>query len=75
MAEFQKNIDIFSILKDMLELNNMLVFNGSMYFDFRHQLLLGSALGEGVLLDDLGCGDGFGVLAHELVTLSKASLA
>jgi hypothetical protein len=44
MAELEENIDIFNVLEDMLELDDVLVFDGSVDLDLRHELLLGPAL-------------------------------
>jgi hypothetical protein len=39
LAKLQQNIDIFCILKEMLETNNVVVMQTSMNLNFGHKLL------------------------------------
>lgn len=75
MAELEENIDIFYVFEDMLELDDILVFDGSVDFDLGHELLLGPALGERVLLHDLGCQDLLSFLIYKFVALCESSFS
>jgi hypothetical protein len=46
LAQFQKNVNIFNIFKEMFEPDNIVVMKTAMNLDFRHKLLLCAALGE-----------------------------
>jgi hypothetical protein len=46
LAQLQKNVDIFRILEEVLELTNMVVLDAPVDFDFAHKLLLGATLCE-----------------------------
>ena len=59
----------------MLEADDVLVMEGAVNLDLRHELGLGAALGERTLHDDLGC---LGLLVFEVshfVTLGETALA
>ena len=40
MTEFKENVDVFSIFKEMLKADDVVVMKTSMNFDLTHQLLL-----------------------------------
>ena len=46
LAQLQKNVDIFGIFEEVLELTNMVVLDAPVDFDFAHKLLLCATLCE-----------------------------
>ena len=44
LTQLEQNVDIISIFKEMLELNNVLMLNGPVNFDLTHKLLFCSTL-------------------------------
>jgi hypothetical protein len=46
LAQFQKNVNIFNIFKEMFEPDDIVVMKTAMNLDFRHKLLLCAALCE-----------------------------
>jgi len=57
MTQLQNNIDILSILEEMEELYNVLMFYWTMNLNFWHQLLLSSAFSEWSLNNYLRSGN------------------
>lgn len=57
LTKFKQDVDILSVLKEMLKPNDIVVMETSVDLDLRHQLLLGSSLCECGLGNDLGCRD------------------
>ena len=45
-AQFEQDVHVFLVLKEVLELYHVDVLDGSMNFDLAHKLLLGPALGQ-----------------------------
>ena len=75
MAEFEQNVDVLAVLKEMLEVAHVGVLDTPVDFDLAHQLLLRPALGQAGLLDDLGSVDELGLGIDEFETFGEASLA
>ena len=59
----------------MLEADDVVVVKRSMDLDLRHELLLGTSLGERGLRDDLGCRNSLVFQVRELKASGKASLS
>jgi hypothetical protein len=74
-AQLQQNIHVLGVFEEVLKLNHSRVVNGPMNFNFTHQLLLGSTLGQGGLLDDFARGEDLCLLVNHFVALGETSFA
>lgn len=74
VTKLEQNVYVFSIFKEMLKLDHMLMLNRSVNFDLTHQLLLCSAFSQGCLLHNLGRTDCFSFAVLEFIALSETSL-
>lgn len=54
VAELQQDVHVLSVLEEVLEPHDVVVVQTPVDLNLRHELLLGSGLGEGSLCDDLG---------------------
>lgn len=52
LAKLQQNINVFRILEEMLEPDNVIVMKTPVNLDLGHKLLLCAGLGEGCFSDD-----------------------
>ena len=75
LAKLQQNIDIFCILKEMLESNNVVVMQTSMNLNFGHKLLFCPWFGQGCLRDDLGGRYSLSFKVCEFIALGKTSFS
>ena len=75
LAQFQQNVDVFRVLKEVLELADMVMLDAPMYLDLTHQLLLGTTFSKTRLLDYLGRMDVISVGIDELPAFGKATLS
>ena len=74
-AEFEQDVDILTVFKEVLEVADVGVLNTAMNLDLAHQLLLRSTLGQAGLLDDFGRMYEACVGIYELVALGEATLS
>lgn len=74
-AQLQQDVNVFSVFKEVLEPDDVVVVQRAMNLDFRHQLRLCTRLSQGALHNDLG---GLHLLVFQIgnfVTLGETSLA
>lgn len=74
MANFEQNVHILTVFKEVHELCHIAMLHRTMDLDLTHQLLLGSAALEGRLLNNLGSRDGLRVTLDELIALRESTL-
>jgi len=74
-AQLKQDVHILWVFKEVLELYNISMFDWSMNFDFTHELLFGSALGQRWLLNNLWSMNLFCLSIDKLITLCKTTLA
>jgi len=74
-TQFQQNINIFIILKEMLESNYICIMEGPMNLNLTHKFLLGSTLGQRGLSNDLCSTDSFIIKICEFITFSEPSFS
>ena len=74
-TQFQQNINIFIILKEMLESNYICIMEGPMNLNLTHKFLLGSTLGQRGLSNDLSSTDSFIIKICEFITFSEPSFS
>jgi len=75
LTEFEQDVDVFGVFKEVLKSHNVVMVKGAVDFDFAHELLFGARLGKGILHDDLGSLNFFVFEVLEFVAFGKASLA
>ena len=75
LAEFKEDVDVLSILKEVLEAYDVVLMKGSVNFDLRHQLLLGTSLSQGGLHNNLGSRNSLVLEVSELEAASETSLS
>ena len=74
LTQLKQNVDILGVFEEVFEADNVVVMQTAMNFDFTHELLLGTRLGESGLGNDLGSGDSLVLEVGEFVTLGESSL-
>ena len=75
LAELQQNVDIFSVFKEVLEADYMVLMQATMDLDLGHKLLLGARLCQRCLCDHLGSGNSLSLKVCELIALSEATFS
>lgn len=75
MTQLKHDVDVFGILKEVLEANNVVMMKRTMNLDLRHELLLGAGLCERCLRNDLGRSNSLGFNVSELVTLGETTFS
>ena len=74
LAQLEKDVNVLTVFEEVLEVAHIIVFNAAVNLYLAHKFLLGSALGQTRLLDDLGRVDEGGVGIDEFVALREATL-
>ena len=75
LAELQENVDILAVLKKVLKVAHISMFDATMDFDLTHQFLLGPALRQARLLDHLRSMHKTRIRIYELIAFGKTALA
>lgn len=75
LAKFEQDVDILTVLEEVLEVADIGVLDAPVDLDFTHELLFGAALRQAGLLNDFGCVHEGGVGIYEFVAFRKAALA
>lgn len=75
MAKFKENIDVISVFKEVLKLNNVLMLDRSVNFNLTHELLLRSAFGKRGLENYFSGCDRSSLLTSELVAFREATFS
>ena len=75
LTQLEENIDIISVFKEMLELNNVLMLNGPVNFDLTHKLLFCPTLSKRCLKNDFSSCNCTSLLTCELITLGESTLS
>ena len=75
LAQFQQNVNIFSIFEEMLELAYINMLDASVDFDFAHQLLFSPTFGKTRLLNYLCSVHIICVRIDKLPTFCKSSFS
>lgn len=74
-AQLEQDVNVFIVLKEMFEPNDVSVVKRSVDLNLAHEFLLSSALGQGCFWDNLGGRDSLVVDVRELIALGEASLS
>ena len=75
LAQLEQNIDVLGIFEEVLEANDVVVVEGPVDLDLRHEFLLGSCFGQSGLRDNFGRRDSLVFEVCELKAARKSSLA
>jgi hypothetical protein len=75
LTQLQKDVDILSVLEEMLEADDMVLVEGAMDLDLGHKLLFGPGFSECGLHNDFGCLDTLILQVRELEAASEAALS
>lgn len=75
LAQFKQNVDVFCVLEEVLEADDVVLVEGAVDFDFGHQLLLGPSLCQGGLGNYFGGRDSLVFEVGELKAAGETSFA
>lgn len=75
LTQLKHDVNVFSILEEVLETDDVVMVKGTMNFNLRHKLLLGTGFCEGSLCDDLSSSDPLRFNVSELITLGETSFS
>lgn len=75
LAKLQEDVDVFSVLKEVLEPDDVIVMEAAVDLNLTHELLLSSRLGQRGLSDDFSGRDSLGLKVSELVALGETSFS
>ena len=75
LAELQENVDILAVLKKVLKVAHISMFDAAVDFDLTHQFLLGPALRQAGLLDHLSRMHKARIGIYELIAFGETTLA
>jgi hypothetical protein len=75
LAQLQDDVDVLSILEEVLKANDVGVMQGAVNLNLTHQLLFCSGLCQSSLIDNLGSRNSLSLHVCELVTFSESSLS
>ena len=74
LAKLEKDVYIFAVLEEVLEVAHIVMLDASMNLDLAHKLLFRATFREAGLLDDLSCMDESCVGIDEFVAFCEATL-
>jgi hypothetical protein len=75
LAKLEQDVNIFGILEEVLETDDVIMMKAAMNLDFRHELLLCARLRERSLCNNLGGRHSLSLKVCEFVALGKTSFS
>ena len=75
LTELKQDVDVLSVLEEVLEADNVVLVQRAMNLDLRHELLLRTSLSQCALHDNFGGTDSLILQIGELETAGEAALA